>query len=591
MKQAKYIYALLGLVLVIAFVVRLVKLDAFPPALNWDEVSHGYNAFAIGETGADEWGFKTPLIFRAFGDYKLPVYIYATVPWVQGLGLNAWSVRITSVLGGGLFVAMLFLLTRQFGVIVRFKSDGVKAPWNNLRFWEGAGLMAAFIGAISPWPWFLSRIAVEANLAIGLITSGVYFFLLGIEQMHRRTSKSWAFFASGLLLGLSLFTYNSARIFVPVLMILLLWIFQHEFEIRKWLPRWLHLEREKEMPAPICSCHLTGIAIFLLFVMGMVMQMSQPEGQARLNIISVLDQGAINQIEHARNTSGLPGWLIAWVHNRPTFLMKSMVANFFSYFDLRFWFMTGGDHYQFSVPNFGLLHSITAPLLFVGLGILLKAPREVQLLLLGWMLLAPIPALPTRDNPHTLRIITMMPIPFVLTGLGAAYTAWWLKLMLGRDRVIAVACLVFAVGLGFSIKYYWQMYQGYYPVNYYNVWQYGSKEMVGYVKEQYPAYDQIFISKKYGEVHEFILFYWPWDPRDYQMKRQWDYHDNWYWVNGFDKFVLFNDWEVMKTVGDGKSVEQKALLVTSPKNVPHGWKLVKIIRGLDGNPIYEIYEN
>jgi len=36
---------------------RLYKIDSNPPALNWDEVSHGYNAFSILRTGADEWGF------------------------------------------------------------------------------------------------------------------------------------------------------------------------------------------------------------------------------------------------------------------------------------------------------------------------------------------------------------------------------------------------------------------------------------------------------------------------------------------------------------------------------------------------------
>jgi len=32
--------------------------------LNWDEVSHGYNAYSILKTGKDEWGKTFPLIFH-----------------------------------------------------------------------------------------------------------------------------------------------------------------------------------------------------------------------------------------------------------------------------------------------------------------------------------------------------------------------------------------------------------------------------------------------------------------------------------------------------------------------------------------------
>ena len=62
---------------------RFWKLGELPPSLNWDEVSHGYNAYSILKTGMDEWGVRLPLIFKAFVDY-------------------AWDEEINKVVGIGI---------------------------------------------------------------------------------------------------------------------------------------------------------------------------------------------------------------------------------------------------------------------------------------------------------------------------------------------------------------------------------------------------------------------------------------------------------------------------------------------------------
>ena len=41
-----------------------------------DESSIAYNAYTISQSGRDEFGNLWPLYFRAFGDYKNPVFIY-----------------------------------------------------------------------------------------------------------------------------------------------------------------------------------------------------------------------------------------------------------------------------------------------------------------------------------------------------------------------------------------------------------------------------------------------------------------------------------------------------------------------------------
>ena len=77
------------IIAVLAFVLRFYKLGYVPLSLSWDEVSLGYNAYSILTTGRDEHGKWYPLVaFEAYGDYKPPLYIYATVPFVALFGLN-----------------------------------------------------------------------------------------------------------------------------------------------------------------------------------------------------------------------------------------------------------------------------------------------------------------------------------------------------------------------------------------------------------------------------------------------------------------------------------------------------------------------
>ena len=149
--------------MLIGFLLRWIQVSVLPPSLNWDEISHGYNAYSILTHGVDEWGNYYPSIFRAYGDYKLPVYIYTTVVSIALFGLNVFAVRLHSVVGGAFTILGTYLLVNE---LLRSKKHS---------------LFAAAIIAISPWNIFLSRAALEANLALTLIVFGFYFVLLAVS--------------------------------------------------------------------------------------------------------------------------------------------------------------------------------------------------------------------------------------------------------------------------------------------------------------------------------------------------------------------------------------------------------------------------
>src|ERR1700749_196661 len=67
-----------------------------PPGFFIDESSVAYNAQLIAETRRDERGESWPLYFRAFGDYKNPVYVYLLAAVFGGTGPSGLAARLLS---------------------------------------------------------------------------------------------------------------------------------------------------------------------------------------------------------------------------------------------------------------------------------------------------------------------------------------------------------------------------------------------------------------------------------------------------------------------------------------------------------------
>jgi hypothetical protein len=65
-KQKFFFGCMLFLIFLLGIFLRVFQIDTL--RLTQDEMSIGYNAFSIAETGKDEWGRAYPLAFQAFGD-------------------------------------------------------------------------------------------------------------------------------------------------------------------------------------------------------------------------------------------------------------------------------------------------------------------------------------------------------------------------------------------------------------------------------------------------------------------------------------------------------------------------------------------
>ncbi|MGE3983198.1 MAG: hypothetical protein AB7G38_03445, partial [Dehalococcoidia bacterium] len=94
----------LGCFVVVAAAARMIDITGVPKGFFTDEASFGLNADLILHSARDEYGEFLPILFRSFGEYKLPVFIYAEVPFMAIFGRTEEAVRLTSAVLGTLTV-------------------------------------------------------------------------------------------------------------------------------------------------------------------------------------------------------------------------------------------------------------------------------------------------------------------------------------------------------------------------------------------------------------------------------------------------------------------------------------------------------
>jgi 4-amino-4-deoxy-L-arabinose transferase-like glycosyltransferase len=186
----------LFILILLVLVLYVFNIRNNPPGFYIDESSISYNAYTIASTGRDEFGNSWPLFFRAFGDYKNPVYIYLLAGLFKLTGPSILVARLLSATSGiatGLLLGLLaFRITRQRSV----------------------GLLVTLFALLTPWLFELSRVVVEVALYPLVIT----LFLLCVHRASTKVRWSWreAVCMAGSL-TLVTYTYSIGRLFGPLL--------------------------------------------------------------------------------------------------------------------------------------------------------------------------------------------------------------------------------------------------------------------------------------------------------------------------------------------------------------------------------------
>ncbi len=350
-------YFILFLILALFLITRLYKIGEVPSSVYWDEASIGYNAFSIVQTGRDEWGETFPLHFKAFGEYKLPVYIYSVALPVKLFGLHEWTVRLPAVVFSIFSILLTFLIAKTI---------------SGQTF---VGLLSAFSLSITPYMFIFSRTGYEA-------TAGLTFFLLGVWIFLRSRQNLWLLLLSVLSLVISMYAYNSYRIIAPLAMLI--------FILRL-------LGDYRKQPVKISLAVAASLIIFLTGCYPIAQFLSSADATSRFQAVG-----------------------IDYVNRKKIFIGLDVVGNYLSHFNPNFLFLNGDQNARSQQPGFGELIIFDAVLLLLGLFYLRKEPSgwrwPVLFALLGF-----IPAALTREVPHALRSLSAAPFLIIISSYGVVF--------------------------------------------------------------------------------------------------------------------------------------------------------------------------
>jgi len=185
--------ALAAALLLLGLLLRTLGLGRFPPGLNQDEASIGYDAWSLLVSGMDRNGDRWPVLFTSWGSGQNVLYAYLSLPFLKLLGLSAASLRLCAGFWGSVCLLAFWRLARRVS--------------------RGFGLAALTGLTLNPWHLTVSRWALESNLL-------PVFLLLGVWALAAAAEKpKWLLLAAALF-ALSLYAYGTAFLLLPVFLLL-----------------------------------------------------------------------------------------------------------------------------------------------------------------------------------------------------------------------------------------------------------------------------------------------------------------------------------------------------------------------------------
>ncbi len=489
----------------IGIFLRFYRLGSVPPSPSLDEVSIGYNAYSILKTGADEYGYKFPILLRAYDDWRPALYVYSVIPFIPFFGLSAVAVRLPAAIFG-----MLAILGTYFLVVELLKSQITKTQNQNgkknfIGYWKldignsrSIALLGALLLAISPWHIYLSRLGHEVGLGLTLFIWGTYIFIRALRDGH----KVNLLFVSAMIFVLSLYAYQSEKIVTPLIVTVLAFLYR---------------DKLAKYPKKVLLSGLLGTVLILPLLWA---TLTSP-GLIRLQATNAFTPDNPRYIQHAQKyneakaNKDIPGLV---VYNRrlvPFFIFSSQYLAHFS----PQWLFTGGPRESHKVPGLGLLYLWEAPFILLGIVILLRAKiqKRIKLLIIFWLLIAPLPGAVTTQAPHAMRSYTFLPMWQVLGALGLAAFAQTMSI----QRKKAVLALIFAGILfaGSSLKFYTQ-YFFVFPATQSDSFQYALARSLTSKELLQKDYDRIIVSNKDNlyQSYMFYLFFHKIEPAAYQTQ-------------------------------------------------------------------------
>ncbi len=448
----KIVLFFLGCIVLLGGFLRVYRIATNPPGLYLDEVSIGLNAYDILTTGKDQYAVAYPLVFKAFGEYKMPVYIYLTAGSMALFGKNEFAIRFPSALFGTLTIIVLFFVMRFI------LSDSPKPQ----KYADTISLLCALFLACSSWHLQFSRGGFEATVALFFYTLSLLLYLYFLK------SKNMVLiFCAAITLAITFYTYDGYKLLVPCSFLAGLGI----GIVQK--PRRTKL--------------IVGAIVFLFLCIPLSIFTLTTNGFARFQQAS-----AFAHLSYA------PLW--------QKYLADIVIfcKNYLSYFSVTYLFRFGDQINRHQVQDFGLLYLWQLPFIVAGFYFLSRtSSKMLRFLLFSLFIVGPITPALTIPSPHSLRFLYAV-IPYTcLTGLG------FYELLLRKSKWVQVVIFMTVFVASIEFVYYLDYYYVHYPKDALIDWGGACKQVAQQIAKENTTYKKVIIDTDIGCVTEYFSFYIP----------------------------------------------------------------------------------
>lgn len=448
---------LIGL-LVVSFFIRIYRINTL--SLFGDEIDVGYQAYSLLNTAKDYRGNFLPTYIQSLSESRAPLLIYTSIPGIKLFGLTELGVRITPIVFGVLSIYLFYKLILLY-------SDSF-----SLAFFSSLAL------SFSPWHFHYSRTSFEVTLLLSLILLGIYLF-----QKFIQNSNIYFLYLAIISFGLTFYTYNTANIFVPLLVIFLI------------------LTNVKKVFSLKPQKIIISLGLTILFIAPIFLQIVSGKAANRFGLISIFnDQKTISHIIEQRTSPFATDPKTERVfYNKFTGWTSVFFQNYLESISPTFIFNQGDiNNLRHNLPKFGLLFLSFAPLLFIGL---IKSPKnKLRQLMFFWLLISPIASsLTIQGGHHPTRLFIMLPPLAFFIGQGITN-------LISSPKIMNKLLLVLLSGLLiFEVSFYHHEYFNRYPKENFKIWNYGYKEIFTSLSQQ--SYNRLLISNSnYNSLLPYLFY-------------------------------------------------------------------------------------
>lgn len=544
---------------ILAGFLRFYKLGEIPNSVNWDEAAMGYDAYSLVKTGRDQFGKTAPFYFRSLNDFKLPLYVYFSLPAVLIFGLSEFSIRVASAFIGTLSVVAMFFLCVQIYSDTKFK-------------YKFASL-AAFLIAISPWHIHFSRGAFETNIGTFLVILGILLFVKSVN------GKIFTSILTGIVFGMMYFSYNSIKVASPVIFIMLSFIFKNAI-----------LKNKQK--------YFVSFIIFVLISGFVFLQSLSLENQIRFLSINdfrleEIKNESIKNISFDQNNGSILGRIFHGY--KVSILNYENVKKFFGNYIIHFhpdFFVKGHtantpDYKMYHAPNFGIIYSFELIFIFLSFFLILKKIRQNKNsganktfvgVIFAMIIVAPLASATVWTPPSIIRAHMMILPLCILSAYFILKFSEFLKTKYESQKFFLSFFYFFLVLLYFSsFSKYIHLYFFHTNLENARIWLYEKKLAVKYTTENEKKYEKIIVSNnKTDWPYIFWLFYSKYPPAKYLSEggtNSGDFRAN----EKFGKyeFIFFNQ--------DTTTMNDKWLFILWPEDIkirnisllPNGKKVIE----------------